>query len=143
MIKFSLQCDQGHAFESWFASGASYDSQRKRKLIDCPMCCSQKIDKQLMAPAVRTGSALSDVATPMAAGMPDAELRQKIRALHEEVKANTVDVGERFTEEARKMHSGEIDDRPIRGRASLADASALLSEGVPVLPLPALPDDLN
>lgn len=143
MIKFSLQCDRGHAFESWFASGASYDSQRKRKLIDCPHCGSTQIDKQIMAPAVQAKGSQREEAVPVASGLAEPELRQRIRELHAQVKANTVDVGEKFADEARKMHSGEIEDRAIRGRVTLADAGDLLSEGVPVLPLPPLPDDLN
>ncbi len=154
MIKYALQCERAHGFESWFPDSAGYEKQRKRGLIDCPVCGSTKIDKQIMAPNVRLGSAIEahpSASAPAAATDPAfvmaseqaQKLRAMIRELHAHVAANTEDVGARFAEEARKIHNGEADDRAIRGRASLEEAMELHEEGIGVLPLPPLPDERN
>ena len=157
MIKYALQCDGGHGFESWFPDSAGYDRQRKRGLVDCPVCGSTKIEKQIMAPNVRLGPAVAETSpadVPAAAPAPSdpafvlaseqaSKLRAMIRELHAHVTANTEDVGARFADEARKIHSGEADDRAIRGRASLEEAIELHEEGIGVLPLPPLPEDRN
>jgi hypothetical protein len=154
MIKYALQCDQAHAFESWFPDGASYDRQAKRGFVSCPVCGSIKVEKQIMAPRVRSSEerralkrreALPEApAQPMAMLSDEAlKMRAAIRELHAQVKANTEDVGERFADEARKIHSGEVEEKAIRGRATLEDAKALHEEGIGVLPLPPLPDERN
>lgn len=153
MIKYALRCEREHGFESWFPDSASYEKQRKRGLIDCPVCGSASVDKQIMAPNIRV-SADIEVAPPAApAAAADSafvmaseqaqKLRAMIRELHAHVAANTEDVGARFAEEARKIHAGEADDRAIRGRASLEEAIELHEEGIGVLPLPPLPDERN
>ncbi|MGL4241680.1 MAG: DUF1178 family protein [Beijerinckiaceae bacterium] len=156
MIKYALQCDQAHAFESWFPDSASYDRQAKRGFVSCPVCGSIKVEKQIMAPRVRNSDerrALSkkkappaDAAAPQPMAMLSEEaqkMRAAIRDLHEKVKANTEDVGERFADEARKIHYGEVEEKAIRGRANLEEAKALVDEGIGVLPLPPLPDERN
>ncbi len=158
MIKYALQCERGHGFESWFQDSAGYDKQRKRGLIDCPVCGSTKIDKQIMAPNIRVSADIdvraADAPVPPTAAAPAdpafvmaseqaKQLRAMIRELHAHVAANTEDVGARFAEEARKIHAGEADERAIRGRASLAEAIELHEEGIGVLPLPPLPDERN
>jgi hypothetical protein len=154
MIKYALQCDNAHAFDSWFADSASYDRQAKRGFVSCPACGSIKVEKQIMAPRVRNSEerrALSKrkapadaAARPMAMLSDEAQaMRAAIRELHEKVKANTEDVGERFADEARKIHYGEVEEKAIRGRATLEDAQALHEEGIGVLPLPPLPDERN
>ena len=70
-------------------------------------------------------------------------LRAMVRELHEKLTENSTDVGDRFTTEARDMQSGDTPLRPIHGRATLEEAKALIEEGVPVLPLPTLPDEWN
>jgi hypothetical protein len=154
MIKYALHCERGHGFESWFPDSAGYEKQRKRGLIDCPVCGSTAIDKQIMAPNVRVSAdieihppaapqtAPADPAFVMASEQAQ-KLRAMIRELHAHVAANTEDVGARFAEEARKIHAGEADDRAIRGRASLEEAIELHEEGIGVLPLPPLPDERN
>ncbi|WP_071795710.1 DUF1178 family protein [Natronohydrobacter thiooxidans] len=128
MIKFSLRCIQGHAFESWFQSGPAFDGLRERGLVTCPSCGSSEVSKALMAPSVSP-----------ARKAPTPEMREKLAALRAEIEANTDYVGERFAEEARAMYLGDIPDRPIHGEARLEDAKALLEDGIPVLPLPFLP----
>jgi hypothetical protein len=158
MIKYALRCEREHGFESWFPDSASYEKQRKRGLVDCPVCGSTKVDKQIMAPNIRVSADIDvrpqETPAPAAAAAPAdpafvlaseqaKQLRAMIRELHAHVAANTEDVGARFAEEARKIHAGEADDRAIRGRASLAEAIELHEEGIGVLPLPPLPDERN
>ncbi len=136
MIKYALRCEREHGFESWFPDSASYEKQRKRGLIDCPVCGSTKVDKQIMAPNIRV-SAEIEVPVPAAPAAPEIrpsswrasraqKLRAMIREMHAHVAANTEDVGARFAEEARKIHAGEADDRAIRGRASLERRSSCM-----------------
>jgi hypothetical protein len=159
MIKYALQCEHGHGFESWFPDSASYDMQAKRGFVTCPTCGSAKVEKQIMAPRVRNSDerralsrrksspeAMTQQAAPQEMAMLSDEakaMRAMIRELHDKVKANTVDVGENFADEARKIHAGEVEEKAIRGKATLEEAKALVEEGIGVLPLPPLPDERN
>jgi hypothetical protein len=154
MIKYALRCDQGHGFESWFDSGEAYDKLRKRGFVTCVSCGSSTVEKQIMSPRVRNSeerralskSAPAADAPPASMAMLSDEAR-KLRAmiveLHAKVKAGTEDVGERFADEARKIHYGEVEEKAIRGKASFEEAKALHEEGIGVLPLPPLPDERN
>jgi hypothetical protein len=156
MIRYSLRCDKDHSFESWFQSSAAYDSQVKRKLVSCPVCGSAKVDKAIMAPRI-VGKKGRDkapapieapVETPATESTPlmmaqERELRAKIKELRDHIVKNADNVGERFPNEARKMHYGDIEHRPIYGEASPEEAKALIDEGVEVAPLPVLPEDRN
>ena len=148
MIKYALACEQAHEFESWFPSSEAFETQRKRGFVTCPFCNSAKVEKQIMAPSVaRTDKALTapaPEAQPVAIlSEKERELRAALRALREHVMKNAEDVGKDFVEEARKMHYGETEERSIYGEADLAEARALLEEGIDVLPLPVVPDDRN
>ena len=148
MIKYALACDQSHEFESWFPSSEAYELQLTRGFVTCPFCNSAKVEKQIMAPSVaRTDKALPAPALeaqPVAIlSEKERELRAALRALREHVMKNAEDVGKGFVEEARKMHHGETEERSIYGEADLAEARALLDEGIDVLPLPVVPDDRN
>ena len=157
MIRYSLICDHGHEFESWFASSAAYDKQAKRGLIDCPLCGSSKVEKAIMAPRLarkdksssiavtaEEAAAAPEAATPVAMISPqEQELRKKLKELRDHLTANSDNVGKRFPEEARKMHYGETEHRSIYGEASPQDAKELHEEGVEFHPLPVLPDERN
>jgi len=148
MIKYALACEQAHEFESWFPSSEAFETQRKRGFVTCPFCDSAKVEKQIMAPSVaRTDKSLTapaPEAQPVAIlSEKERELRAALRALREHVMKNAEDVGKGFVEEARKMHHGETEERSIYGEADLAEARALLDEGIDVLPLPVVPDDRN
>ncbi|MEG0003100.1 MAG: DUF1178 family protein [Comamonas sp.] len=141
MKVLDLGCQHGHVFEGWFASEDDFQSQKARALVLCPMCGDSHIDKRLSAPRLNLGAAApapasssSPPAAPAAAS-PQAQQAAWLR-MAREVIARTEDVGERFADEARRMHHGEIEERAIRGKASVADAVALLEEGIGVLPLP-------
>jgi hypothetical protein len=173
MIRYSLQCERGHAFESWFQDSASFDKQAKRGLVSCPICDSVKVEKSIMAPQIprkgrtaeqrageekvisasarrkkaeavaATAASVPETPAPLAMAPQEAELRAKLKELRDHIKANADNVGEQFPEQARKMHYGEIAHRPIYGDASPTEAKALIEEGVEVMPLPVLPDDRN
>jgi hypothetical protein len=156
MIRYTLRCDHGHAFESWFQSSSAYDSQVRRKLVTCPACGSAKVEKAIMAPQIvsKKGreSAAPALAAPAEVTAPastpllmaqERELRTKLKELRDHIVKNADNVGERFPTEARKMHYGDIEHRPIYGEASPDEARSLIEEGVEVTPLPVLPDDRN
>ena len=158
MIRYSLRCERGHAFESWFQSSAAYESQEKRKLVSCPACGSVKVERAIMAPQIVSkkgreasvpataeapaAEATSQGSTPLLMAQ-ELELRAKIKELRDHIVKNADNVGERFPNEARKMHYGDIEHRPIYGEASPEEARSLIDEGVEVSPLPVLPDDRN
>jgi hypothetical protein len=160
MIHYNLRCERGHAFESWFQSSAAYESQEKRKLVNCPICGSPKVERAIMAPRIvgRKGRNKAEAepvtAAPAEAGATastptpllmaqERELRAKLKELRDHIVRNADNVGDRFPNEARKMHYGDIEHRPIFGEASPDEARALIDEGVEVSPLPVLPDDRN
>jgi hypothetical protein len=150
MIRFSLVCDKGHGFESWFPDGASYEKQARRGLIACPECGSTGVAKAVMAPAVvgaaRPQREQASAPAPAPAALSDEReraLREAMRKLKREIEARTDDVGAEFPEVARAIHSGETPERAIRGQATRAEIKALLDEGVGVLPMPFVPDEFN
>lgn len=142
MIRYSLACDSGHGFEGWFSESADFERQVESGLLTCPVCGSGKVSKSLMAPSVATARQKEErqkVAMDVARQEAIAKLKEAVAA----IKATAEDVGERFPEEARKMHYGEADMRGIIGQASLAEVRDLIDEGIEVAPLPVLPDDAN
>jgi hypothetical protein len=156
MIRYALSCKSGHSFEGWFGSSADYERQRRRNLVECPSCGSREVSKELMAPAVSTARKREErqaqkepVPATVAAALPapfEAEKREmlrQLRDLRDKVLADSENVGPRFSEEARKIHYGEAEQRGIHGQASLEEAAELLEEGISVLPIPDLPGDRN
>ncbi len=148
MIKYALACEQAHEFESWFPSSDAFETQRKRGFVTCPFCNSAKVEKQIMAPSVartdKTPAPAAPEPQPVAVlSDKEREIRAALRALREHVLKNSENVGKGFVEEARKMHYGETEERSIYGEADLAEARALLEEGIDVLPIPVVPDDRN
>jgi hypothetical protein len=163
MIRYALRCEHDHTFESWFSDSSAYEQQVKRKLVSCPACNSVKVEKAIMAPRI-VGKKGRERAEPVPAPTPAApteapnapaqtstplmmaqerELRAKLKELRDHIVKNADNVGERFPTEARKMHYGDIEHRPIYGEASPEEARSLIDEGVEVSPLPVLPEDRN
>ena len=161
MIRYSLRCERDHTFESWFQDSSAYDAQVKRKLVSCPVCSSVKIEKAIMAPRI-VGKKGRERVEPVPAPAPAApaeipaaatstplmmaqerELRAKLKELRDHIVKNADNVGEQFPNEARKMHYGDIEHRPIYGEASPEEARSLVDEGIEVSPLPVLPEDRN
>lgn len=159
MIRYTLACDKGHQFESWFADSAAYDKQAKRKLVSCPVCGSAKVDKTIMAPQIATSKkrakAQAEAPAPVTAentqenshvamiSPQEQEFRTKLKELREHLTKNSDNVGTKFPDEARKMHYGEIEHRSIYGEATPKDAKEMLDEGIEFHPLPTLPDERN
>jgi hypothetical protein len=157
MIRYDLRCEQGHSFESWFQSSSAYDSQVRRKLVSCPDCGSIKVEKAIMAPRIAksrkadmptaaepvAANESTETTTPLMMAPQEAELRAKLKELRDHVTKNADNVGDKFPNEARKMHYGDIEHRPIYGEASPDEARSLMEEGVEVMPLPVLPTDRN
>lgn len=155
MIVFDLSCPDGHRFEGWFGSSADYADQHARGLLACPVCGSADVSKAPMAPAVPAkGNTRQEVLPPEAprqlANTPMPPKVQKALAALAKAQAealkNSTWVGDKFADETRKMHYGERDEALIHGQATLAEAKALIEEGVPVAPLPfpvAPPEKLN
>lgn len=143
MKVLNLSCVHDHRFEGWFASEADYVSQTARELVECPLCGDKSITRLPSAPHVHTSASRDMVpvqSAPPRAEAPVALTQQAawMRAV-QHVMANTDDVGDRFAEEARRMHYGETDERPIRGHATREQAQALVEEGIDVMPLPLPP----
>jgi hypothetical protein len=134
MKVLDLQCSAHHQFEGWFASEEDFQGQLGRGLVECPMCGDKAVEKKLSAPRLNFGAAAPGKQEVMTA--PDTRLQAAWLKMVRHVMANTEDVGERFAEEARKIHYGETEERGIRGQATPEQTQALLEEGVEVLPLP-------
>ena len=161
MIHYALICKQGHQFESWFQDSAAFDKQAKRDLVTCPQCGSAKVEKAIMAPrlsatAKKGRTAIEAPATtaeptpvpaapaPVAMISPqEQEFRAKLKELRDHLTKNADYVGQKFPEEARKMHYGETDHRSIFGEATPQETKELHEEGIEIHPLPMLPDERN
>jgi len=158
MIRYALNCEKGHTFESWFANSAAYDKQVKRSLIACPVCDSTKVEKAIMAPRLGRTEAVEEPRMPAPAAAPppapppaplavmsppERELRKKLKELREHIVKNADYVGPRFPEQARKIHYGEVEHRSIYGEATAEEAKELNEEGIAFHPLPILPDEFN
>jgi hypothetical protein len=141
MIIFDLKCaPAGHVFEAWFASSSAFEAQQGRGLVACPLCGSAEIAKAPMAPAVgaKGNSSLASAPSSHLSGAPE-EVKKMLAAAAEIQKsmlASSESVGTRFADEARAIHLGEADNRPIHGEATRAEAESLIEEGVPIAPLP-------
>ena len=134
MIKYALICDHDHAFEGWFGSSSDYDDQAARGLLECPLCASKAVRKQIMAPAVAGTKA------QRAAPEPTAAMREMMMTAMGEVRRQVEEnfdyVGDRFAKEARDIHDGKSEERGIYGEASPKEVKALIEDGVRIAPLP-------
>ena len=134
MIRYALICEHEHAFEGWFGSSSDYDDQAARGLLECPLCASKVVRKQIMAPAVAGTKA------QRAAPEPTAAMREMMMTAMGEVRRQVEEnfdyVGDRFAREARDIHDGKSEERGIYGEASPKEVKALIEDGVRVAPLP-------
>lgn len=136
MIRYALHCDHDHGFEAWFGDSTAYDDQVARGLVECPVCGSHAVSKQIMAPAVAGTRKTAVSADP-------ARLRtlmtQAAREVRSHVEANFDYVGDAFAREARDIHEGRSEKREIYGEATPAEVKTLRDDGVPCAPLPPDP----
>ena len=138
MIRYSLKCEAGHGFESWFKGAEAFSALLTAGQLSCPVCGTVAVEKELMAPAVRPARTAAASTRPDLS-VPASEIEAKITALRRQIEENSEYVGMNFAAEARAMHSGETPDRPIYGEAKPEEARAMIEEGLPVAPLPFLP----
>jgi hypothetical protein len=141
VIKYALTCENGHGFEGWFANSAAWESQMAEGRLECPGCGSARIDKAPMAPNLAKGD--SKGGGPAENGEAVEAVREMIRQVRSHVQNTAEYVGDRFPEEARKIHYEEKEKRDIYGEASVEEANELREDGVEVYPLPTLPEDQN
>ena len=136
MIRYTLNCNNGHQFDSWFSDSASFEKLREKGHLECAICSSKKIEKSLMAPVV-TPKKKETLLSKQSA------LEKEVKALREKIKATATDVGENFSAEARAMHYGEKEEKPIVGKTTIDEAKELAEEGIPFTPLPWSDDKVN
>jgi hypothetical protein len=141
MIHLSLRCEQDHSFDGWFRNSEDFDKQAKKGLVNCPACGSTSVERALMAPSVSTSRRKEKMALAMNAVQKKA--RDELKALVAKMREDADYVGDKFAEEARKIHFGEIDPRGIYGEATSEEAKSLAEDGVEFMPLPDFPDDQN
>ena len=138
MIRYALQCDDGHGFEAWFGDSAAYDDQAVRGLVECPHCGSRDVSKQIMAPAVAGTRKTALSADPARMRTLMAQAAREVRT---HVEQNFDYVGDTFAREARDIHEGRTEKREIYGEATPAEVKKLKDDGVPCAALPPLPPD--
>ena len=141
MIRFSLTCENDHGFEAWFRNNEDFDTQKKRGFVECPSCASRKIEKALMAPAVSSSRKREKMALAMSE--QQRQTMAQIKALTEKIREGAENVGDKFAEEARKIHFGETEPRGIYGEATQEEARSLAEDGVEFMPIPVFPEDRN
>ena len=149
MIHYQLQCGQSHGFDGWFKDSASFEKQAKRGLIECPECGGTDVERALMAPALTRREALP---VPVAAAEPPAPAAEKsaavrlpaqmmavLQKIRAEIEKNCDYVGPDFADQARAMHRGEVEAKPIYGETSDEQAESLAEEGIEVAKVPWVP----
>ena len=136
MIRYALICEHEHGFEGWFGSSGDFDDQQTRGLLECPVCASKAVRKQIMAPALAgTKRTVQDEAPSSPRGM----MMEAMGRLRRHVEENFDDVGDAFAREARAIHEGQAEERGIYGQATPQEVRELVADGVPVAPLPPEP----
>ena len=138
MIRYALNCSQGHEFESWFQSAEAFDKLHRAGMVSCAVCGGTDVEKRLMAPRIGAKSkAEPEAGRPLSAPAHPAE--QALAELKKKIEENSDYVGRDFAREARRMHEGEAPERSIYGEARVDEARKLVEDGVPVAPLPFTP----
>ncbi|MCD7061243.1 DUF1178 family protein [Pelagibacterium xiamenense] len=142
MIQYSLVCEANHKFDAWFRNAEAYEDQADRGILTCPVCNSTKVEKALMAPALSRAAESEKVS--LSAGHPDrAKMLEAMRQLRAKLTADADYVGDKFAEEARKIHYNEAEERGIYGEATRDEVSSLIEDGIDFMPLPHVPDEHN
>jgi len=134
MIKYNLICRHDHEFEAWFSSSSNYETQRKKRQVQCPYCGSGKVEKAIMAPHVATSRKKDKIASKQKEAM--AMMNVAASKIRQEIEDKCDYVGEKFADEARAIHYGEKSERAIYGEATPSEAAELRDEGVGIAPLP-------
>ena len=141
MIHYALVCENTHKFEAWFRNAEAYDQQKTRGIVTCPICSTGAVDKALMAPALSRAPAEK---VALSIGHPQqAQLREALKALRNKLISEADYVGDKFAEEARKIHFKDVEAHGIYGEATQDEVAALVEDGVDFMPLPNLPEEHN
>lgn len=147
MIQYALKCSEGHTFDSWFQSAEAYDKLAVAGMVSCAICGTTEVEKAIMTPRVRPARStvsksveVQPAPNPGPLSQPASTGEQALAELRKQVESSSDYVGKDFASEARKMHLGEAPERSIYGEARLDDAKALIEDGVPVAPLPFMPN---
>lgn len=143
MIRYSLRCDRDHEFDAWFRSSADYDRAEAAGENECPTCGSSDVVKAVMASAVGGGGGKAEKVTLAVPDPRSQAVRDALREFRKRVTENADYVGDKFAEEARKIHFNETEQRGIYGEATTDEARALAEDGIAFQPLPPLPEDRN
>ena len=136
MKVLDLRCANGHGFEGWFGSEDDFLDQNGRGLVECPMCADRVVSRLPSAPRLNLSGAREPAAPPAKAEPAAADLQALWMQVVRHAIENTDDVGERFAEEARRIHYGEAAQRGIRGRATPEEREALRDEGIETVAIP-------
>jgi hypothetical protein len=142
MIRYALVCDHDHEFEGWFGASGDFDDQQARGLVECPVCASRAVRKQIMAPAVVGAKKRDGGDNPPL----QTVIKETMRKLRQHVVSTFDNVGDGFADEARAIHEGRSEQRGIYGQASTQEVRDLVEDGVPIAPMPDEPPkktDLN
>jgi len=138
MIRYQLKCDEGHGFEAWFKGSTAFDKQAKKSLVECPVCGTTDIAKDIMAPAIPKKGSVSQAHEERAEQVA-REILDAATKVRDHVEEHCDYVGDQFADEARKIHYGETEERGIYGEATPDDAKELDDEGIQVMALPNIP----
>lgn len=136
MISYTLKCEDGHTFDSWFQSAEAFDKLLAQGMVTCSVCGALGVEKAVMAPRLHRSRKEEGQAPEPPLSRPASPAEQALAELRRKVEASSEDVGARFAEEARAIHEGQAEERAIRGQARPEEARALIEEGIPVAPLP-------
>ncbi|MEX0339797.1 MAG: DUF1178 family protein [Arenibacterium sp.] len=137
MIQYALKCAEGHRFDSWFQSADAYEKLAARGLVECAVCGGGGVEKAVMTPRV---NATSSQTKERPLSVPANPAEQALAEMRKQIETNSDYVGNEFAKQARAMHEGEAPERAIHGEARLDEAKKLVEDGVPVMPLPFLPN---
>ena len=141
MIKYDLKCGMSHSFEGWFSNSTEFEEQVKEGLVSCPICGDLKVERAIVAPAIKKSALKQDLKKRNIPNINEIELKTKIRSLTKEIEKNTIDVGDNFAEEATMIYNGKKKSKPIRGTATKNEEKKLKEEGVPYIKLPLFKDN--
>ena len=135
MIKFDLICENKHVFEASFDDTSSFEKQKKKKQIECPFCDSSNVSKSVMAPNISNKSS-SSTKINREKNKLFSNYNKQLNKIKSEIEKNFTYVGKKFPEEARKIHYGEVKDKPIYGEATEKESQELVDEGISLVKLP-------
>lgn len=141
MIKYDLKCSTSHFFEGWFSNSLDYEEQVKIGLVSCPICGDLKVERAIVAPAIKKSSLKRHLNKKNIPNLNELELKTKLRSLNKEIEKHTIDVGDNFAEEATMIYNGKKKSKAIRGTASKKEENKLKKDGVPYIKIPMIKDN--